>query len=217
METPKPHFVIKNAITPSLIAKFVKLCNNIEPDKLENYSKRKDSDWYAWWCKEKLLPETLLKTVYDSIQKRVEEVTGKLYVTLGTHNSQVTPLKDHIDVNPSDTDIDLDPAYTIIVPLSTSHDCHTVVWNAQYTGKTCKNIYETINIKKEDNNTQEEQELLSHCNKEVFNLGESYFYKWIPGDVICLRRDYVHASDNFIVNDNSASKQSIILITRYIK
>jgi hypothetical protein len=159
------------------------------------------------------MKENELQSIWNMIEQQVQNSTGKIYPSYGVYNKSVTPMSEHIDSMVGQTDFEQQPAYTIILPLVCHAKCHTVVWDLkgvyplkfndpEYTGEQYKH-------------TAEEKILLSHCDKKVLSWGKPHFYQWNVGDAICIRRDNIHASDNFMHTDKGSYKQSILVLTRF--
>ena len=226
----KQHFVIKNALDSNttthlqdqLFSKSRSLAEKKQtfdhypvPDGCEKkYNpKFKGKHISIGLSQEIEMQENELKSVWDIVKQKVQDSTGTIYPSYGVYNKSITPMVEHIDSMAGQTDFELQPAYTIILPLVCHIECHTVVWDLKgvyplkfndpgYTGEQ----YE---------HTAEEKTLLSHCDKKVLSWGKPHFYRWNVGDAICIRRDNIHASDNFMHTDKNTYKQSILMLTRF--
>jgi len=219
----KQHFVIKNALdskTTTLLQDRLfsnsrtladkKQTFDLYPGPIETGAGKHIS---IGLTQETEMKENELQSVWNMIEQQVQNSTGKIYPSYGVYNKSVTPMSEHIDSMVGQTDFEQQPAYTIILPLVCHAKCHTVVWDLkgvyplkfndpEYTGEQYKH-------------TAEEKTLLSHCDKKVLSWGKPHFYQWNVGDAICIRRDNIHASDNFMHQDKGVYKQSILMLTRF--
>lgn len=219
----KQHFVIKNALdskTTTLLQDRLfsnsrtladkKQTFDLYPGPIETGAGKHIS---IGLTQETEMKENELQSIWNMIEQQVQNSTGKIYPSYGVYNKSVTPMSEHIDSMVGQTDFEQQPAYTIILPLVCHAKCHTVVWDLkgvyplkfndpEYTGEQYKH-------------TAEEKTLLSHCDKKVLSWGKPHFYQWNVGDAICIRRDNIHASDNFMHTDKGIYKQSILMLTRF--
>ena len=219
----KQHFVIKNALdskTTTLLQDRLfsnsrtladkKQTFDLYPGPIETGAGKHIS---IGLTQETEMKENELQSIWNMIEQQVQNSTGKIYPSYGVYNKSVTPMSEHIDSMVGQTDFEQQPAYTIILPLVCHAKCHTVVWDLkgvyplkfndpEYTGEQYKH-------------TAEEKTLLSHCDKKVLSWGKPHFYQWNVGDAICIRRDNIHASDNFMHQDKGVYKQSILMLTRF--
>ncbi len=219
----KQHFVIKNALdskTTTLLQDRLfsnsrtladkKQTFDLYPGPIETGAGKHIS---IGLTQETEMKENELQSVWNMIEQQVQNSTGKIYPSYGVYNKSVTPMSEHIDSMVGQTDFEQQPAYTIILPLVCHAKCHTVVWDLkgvyplkfndpEYTGEQYKH-------------TAEEKTLLSHCDKKVLSWGKPHFYRWNVGDAICISRDNIHASDNFMHQDKGVYKQSILMLTRF--
>tara|TARA_B100001094_G_scaffold321871_1_gene370323 strand:- start:5930 stop:6598 length:669 start_codon:yes stop_codon:yes gene_type:complete len=219
----KQHFVIKNALdskTTTLLQDRLfsnsrtladkKQTFDLYPGPIETGAGKHIS---IGLTQETEMKENELQSVWNMIEQQVQNSTGKIYPSYGVYNKSVTPMSEHIDSMVGQTDFEQQPAYTIILPLVCHAKCHTVVWDLkgvyplkfndpEYTGEQYKH-------------TAEEKTLLSHCDKKVLSWGKPHFYRWNVGDAICISRDNIHASDNFMHQDKGIYKQSILMLTRF--
>jgi len=219
----KQHFVIKNALdskTTTLLQDRLfsnsrtladkKQTFDLYPGPIETGAGKHIS---IGLTQETEMKENELQSVWNMIEQQVQNSTGKIYPSYGVYNKSVTPMSEHIDSMVGQTDFEQQPAYTIILPLVCHAQCHTVVWDLkgvyplkfndpEYTGEQYKH-------------TAEEKTLLSHCDKKVLSWGKPHFYRWNVGDAICISRDNIHASDNFMHQDKGIYKQSILMLTRF--
>jgi|TARA_B100001093_G_scaffold508312_1_gene570275 hypothetical protein len=219
----KQHFVIKNALdskTTTLLQDRLfsnsrtladkKQTFDLYPGPIETGAGKHIS---IGLTQETEMKENELQSIWNMIEQQVQNSTGKIYPSYGVYNKSVTPMSEHIDSMVGQTDFEQQPAYTIILPLVCHAKCHTVVWDLkgvyplkfndpEYTGEQYKH-------------TAEEKTLLSHCDKKVLSWGKPHFYRWNVGDAICISRDNIHASDNFMHQDKGIYKQSILMLTRF--
>lgn len=219
----KQHFVIKNALdskTTTLLQDRLfsnsrtladkKQTFDLYPGPIETGAGKHIS---IGLTQETEMKENELQSIWNMIEQQVQNSTGKIYPSYGVYNKSVTPMSEHIDSMVGQTDFEQQPAYTIILPLVCHTKCHTVVWDLkgvyplkfndpEYTGEQYKH-------------TAEEKTLLSHCDKKVLSWGKPHFYRWNVGDAICISRDNIHASDNFMHQDKGIYKQSILMLTRF--
>jgi len=216
------HFVIKGALDSTTVKNFQAQLSKIKFDgtlyelyPMPGINLKKNAKTITIGeSKEIEIPDENLKSIWQTIQEQVCARTGTLYPTYGVFNESVTPMVEHIDAIPTQKDFKLGPAYTIIIPLEYNVKCHTVVWNV--TSKfPVKYRNQKVLGSNKYNHTEEDRKLLSHCNKKVFEWGKPSFYEWQVGDIICIKRDYVHASDNFMIDHKEAVKKSILLLTRF--
>ena len=218
----KQHFVIKNALdskTTTLLQDRLFSNSRTLADKKQTFDLYPGIRTGAGkhisigLTQETEMKENELQSVWNMIEQQVQNSTGKIYPSYGVYNKSVTPMSEHIDSMVGQTDFEQQPAYTIILPLVCHAKCHTVVWDLkgvyplkfndpEYTGEQYKH-------------TAEEKTLLSHCDKKVLSWGKPHFYQWNVGDAICIRRDNIHASDNFMHQDKGVYKQSILMLTRF--
>ncbi len=163
------------------------------------------------------MQENELKSVWDIVKQKVQDSTGTIYPSYGVYNKSITPMSEHIDSMVGQTDFEQQPAYTIILPLVCHTKCHTVVWDLKgvFPLKINGKLRDLVFKGEQHNHTAEEKTLLSHCDKKVLSWGKPHFYRWNVGDAICIRRDNVHASDNFMHTDKGTYKQSILMLTRF--
>ena len=163
----KQHFVIKNALdskTTTLLQDRLFSNSRTLADKKQTFDQYPVSnDWpnqqynrgdqkhiSIGLTQEIEMKENELQSTWNMIEQQVQNSTGKIYPSCGVYNKSVTPMSEHIDSMMGQADFEQQPAYTIILPLVCHARCHTVVWDVQYTGKTCKGIYEFMDIKKEN-------------------------------------------------------------------
>ena len=218
----KQHFVIKNALdskTTTLLQDRLFSNSRTLADKKQTFDLYPGIRTGAGkhisigLTQETEMKENELQSVWNMIEQQVQNSTGKIYPSYGVYNKSVTPMSEHIDSMVGQTDFEQQPAYTIILPLVCHAKCHTVVWDLkgvyplkfndpEYTGEQYKH-------------TAEEKTLLSHCDKKVLSWGKPHFYRWNVGDAICISRDNIHASDNFMHQDKGIYKQSILMLTRF--
>ncbi len=218
----KQHFVIKNALdskTTTLLQDRLFSNSRTLADKKQTFDLYPGIRTGAGkhisigLTQETEMKENELQSIWNMIEQQVQNSTGKIYPSYGVYNKSVTPMSEHIDSMVGQTDFEQQPAYTIILPLVCHAKCHTVVWDLkgvyplkfndpEYTGEQYKH-------------TAEEKTLLSHCDKKVLSWGKPHFYRWNVGDAICISRDNIHASDNFMHQDKGVYKQSILMLTRF--
>lgn len=218
----KQHFVIKNALdskTTTLLQDRLFSNSRTLADKKQTFDLYPGIRTGAGkhisigLTQETEMKENELQSIWNMIEQQVQNSTGKIYPSYGVYNKSVTPMSEHIDSMVGQTDFEQQPAYTIILPLVCHAKCHTVVWDLkgvyplkfndpEYTGEQYKH-------------TAEEKTLLSHCDKKVLSWGKPHFYRWNVGDAICISRDNIHASDNFMHQDKGIYKQSILMLTRF--
>ena len=216
------HFVIKSALDSATLKDFQTQLSKIKFDgtMFDLYptpgpNQKKDAEHIEiGTSKESEISQNNLNSIWQSINKIVTEKLGTIYPTYGVFNESVTPMVEHVDAIPTQRDYNLKPAYTLILPLESDVKCHTVVWNV--TSEYPVKFQDQKIVGSTDyQHTEEDKKLLSHCDKKVFGWGKPYFYEWIAGDIICIKRDHVHASDNFMVDNAGATKKSILLLTRF--
>lgn len=219
-----PHFVIEKQLTPEHIQSFRDIGQTL-PAVGASLGYNTEDALKIGITNEKNMPEEMLNRVYNSIKSIVEKKTGIMYPTYGVFSESVTPMKEHVDIDKSQIDYDKDPAYTIIIPLSTNIECHTVVWNA--IKKEEEKGIDPGNILTFENPphtyTLLEEQALSHCwVDEVKKWGKPYMYEHSAGNIICFKRKYIHASglatSGEPVSNSSfkqdSTKQFILILTR---
>ena len=226
----KQHFVIKNALdskTTTLLQDQLFSNSRTLADKKQTFDQYPVSnDWpnqqynrgdqkhiSIGLTQEIEMKENELQSTWNMIEQQVQNSTGKIYPSCGVYNKSVTPMSEHIDSMMGQADFEQQPAYTIILPLVCHARCHTVVWDLK--GVYPLKINDPEYTGEQYEHTAEEKTLLSHCDKKVLSWGKPHFYQWNVGDAICIRRDNIHASDNFMHTDKSTYKQSILMLTRF--
>lgn len=221
----KHHLVIKNVLKSTVIQTFQEQLAAVSFNNDYNlYPTEKESSGYSnekknitvGYSKEVEMSDDKLESVWDLVKDIIQEKIGIVYPTYGVFNESETPLREHVDVIQNQKDHAMNPAYTVIIPLDSNIKCHTVAWDVF--GKfPLKSTEQTVFGNTDYVHTLLDKKLLTHCNKKVFKWGKPYFYEWVVGDIICIKRNIVHASDNFMVDDPDAVKRSILMLTRYNK
>jgi len=226
----KQHFVIKNALDSNttthlqdqLFSKSRSLAEKKQtfdhypvPDDwpTQQYDRGDQKHISIGLTQEIEMNDNELQSIWNIIQERVQNSTGKIYPSYGVYNKSVTPMSEHIDSMIGQTDFEKQPAYTIILPLVCHVKCHTVVWDLKgvYPLKDNDPVY----TGEQYEHTAQEKILLSHCDERVLSWGKPHFYRWNVGDAICISRNNIHASDNFMHQDKGVYKQSILILTRF--
>ena len=218
----KPHFKIESIFSTEEINTIKQYGESIPFDKDDEWQKYVQKSGYAKSKKITFfstpfdkMPEFLKDIIYPKIEANI----GKFWITQSVISLSTQPWSEHVDMNTRDHH--LDPAYTVIIPLEVETDCHTIVWNvsADYNEKFWddKNLGK-INFEEgyaEYTYTDYEKDLLSHCGNRIYDWGKPYVYKWNIGDMLFLRRYFLHSSCNFIKNSLQSTKTGLVLMTRF--
>ena len=118
---------------------------------------------------EKYLSSEILQKIYDMVAPHTEKYTGKLYPTIGTVNVCLKPMNPHVDLVPAHRDFDKDPMYSILIPLPSTANSTTLVWNTLGSAP--------INTQKIG--------------------GKATAYENKAGHIICFKRQLIHGSGPF--------------------
>jgi len=224
----KPHFKIENILSTEEINTIKQYGESIPFDPIH-----KDDPWQKYVqksgkAKSKSIPPVVSANrgfdgvpqfLKDIICPKIEANIGKFWITQMVISLSTEPWSEHVDNHT--VDHSLDPAYTVIIPLEVKSDCHTIVWNvsADYNER----IWDDKKLGKikfeegyaEHTYTDYEKDLLSHCGDRIYDWGKPYAYKWNIGDILFLRRYFLHSSCNFIRNSLQSTKTAIVLMTRF--
>lgn len=179
------HFTIKNVLSDSQIDYLDRMENKCGNWKAKNYKEgfidknylneyggnnvttlEKLPATFLHDTYEKYLSEALLQEIYNIVAPHTEKQTGRLYPTIGTINTCLKPMEPHVDIVPAHRDHDKGPMYSILIPLPSTANSTTLVWNA----------YGKAPIKNEG------------------DWGEPTAYEHDIGSIICFKRQSIHAS-----------------------
>ena len=224
----QPHFSLQNVLTEKQISELDSmedLCGhwrgkeynshgfNVDFGKMNEYGgsivykyKGKLPATLSHETYEKYIGDVELQKIYDMISETVEKFTGKMYATMGTYNTCTKAMDPHVDIINAHKDFKKTPMYSIIIPLpSSAENGSTLVWDATGTAPIKDHVQYLVNPKK-----HQREKVYSGKRISPNKWGQPTRYMHNIGDVICFKRNYIHAGGPI----TNGLKRFIIMLTR---